>query len=86
MKKMIFAILIFVALGAGAQQKVTKDSSGVYKNLTVKKATTPPKQTGNYYLAPDGKKYPIYVSENGKFFVVRISKKTGKPYRQYLAI
>lgn len=31
-----------------------------------------------------GNTYPIYISENGSCFIYRISKKTGKEYRQYL--
>lgn len=36
------------------------------------------------YVAADGTKYPIYISGNGKYFIIRKSKKTGKEYRQYL--
>jgi uncharacterized protein YxeA len=36
------------------------------------------------YKAKDGREYPIYLSKNGKAFIVRVSKKSGKEYRQYL--
>ena len=32
----------------------------------------------------NGTQYPIYVSESGSCFIIKVSKKTGKPYRQYL--
>lgn len=35
------------------------------------------------YLASDGTKYPIYMSANGKCFIIRTSK-NGKQYKQYL--
>lgn len=36
------------------------------------------------FRAKDGKEYPIYISKQGKAFIWRISKKTGKQYKQYL--
>lgn len=36
------------------------------------------------FKAKDGKEYPIYVSKQGKAFIWRVSKKTGKQYKQYL--
>ena len=43
-----------------------------------------PLLTKYYYLASDGTKYPIYMSANGKCFIIRTSSKTGKQYKQYL--
>jgi hypothetical protein len=43
-----------------------------------------PLLTKYYYLASDGTKYPIYMSANGKCFIIRTSNKTGKQYKQYL--
>ena len=36
------------------------------------------------YVDKRGVSYPIYLSSTGKAFIIRISKKTGKQYRQYL--
>lgn len=36
------------------------------------------------YKTKDGKEYPIYLSKNGKAFIVRVSKKSGREYKQYL--
>lgn len=43
-----------------------------------------PTMTKYFYLTKDGDKYPIYATANGKCFVIKTSKKTGKSYRQYL--
>lgn len=40
--------------------------------------------TGYEYQAADGTVYPVYLSKNGKAFIWRTSKKTGKKYRYYL--
>ena len=56
-----------------------QDSS---KSTKIKKDT--PTLTKYYYLASDGTKYPIYMSNSGKCFIIRTSSKTGKQYKQYL--
>lgn len=33
-----------------------------------------------------GQDYPVYISKNGAYYVVRISKKSGKEYKQYLKL
>ena len=60
-------------------RKTTKDSTIVDKS-TIKDA----KMTKYYYLTADGTKYPIYMSSDGKCFIIRTSSKHGKKYRQYL--
>lgn len=46
-------------------------------------------KTASYSLTPytyttlDGAKYPIYISDKGKYFIFRTSK-NGRKYRQYL--
>ena len=32
----------------------------------------------------EGKTYPIFITKNGACYIIRISKKTGKEYKQYL--
>lgn len=51
------------------------------KSVKIKKDN--PTLTKYFYLASDGTKYPIYMSTNGKCFIIRISK-NGREYRQYL--
>ena len=56
------------------QEDSTKSSK--QKNMGVKTQYT--------FKAKDGKEYPIYVSKQGKAFIWKVSKKTGKQYKQYL--
>lgn len=69
-----------------AQTKVKTDAQGNYVTATVKgqKSGSKAKETGKYFVDKDGKKYPVMESKNGKLFIVRISKKTGNPYNQYI--
>ena len=41
-------------------------------------------KTAYTYVDSKGVSYPVYLSSTGKAFVKKISKKTGKEYRQYL--
>ena len=86
MKKifMIIALMSCLLWGCQAQsrkpiRKATKDSMIVDKSM-IKDA----KMTKYFYLTPDGTKHPIYMSPDGKCFIIRTSSKHGKQYRQYL--
>ena len=86
---MVFAfVLLFCAAilqGCKAQNVIRKGD--VFVQVSDSNAT---KIKGSYsmtkfiYQTSDGTKYPIYMSEKGKCFIFRTSKKTGKQYRQYL--
>lgn len=41
-------------------------------------------KTQYVFKTKDGKEYPIYISKQGKAFIWKVSKKTGKQYKQYL--
>ena len=82
----IFILLITLSFAGIAQIKVKKDGSGNYIALNETKKIKPGTLTGQTFKAADGKIYPIYKSINGKFYIIRVSKKTGKEYKQYLSI
>lgn len=77
------AVLVIMFLGINAQT-VKKDSTGVYTSIV--KTKIPDKKTGEFYKDSKGVKYPIYVSSNGKYYVIRVSKNTGKEYKSYLKL
>lgn len=82
MKKLVFLILMLLSLTAFSQTKVSKSSDGYYKTEKVEKVK--PVDTGLKFKTADGEVFPIYKSGEGKYFIIRTSKKTGKQYRQYL--
>lgn len=41
-----------------------------------------PTMTKYFYLDKKGNKFPIYMTANGKCFIIKTSKRTGKPYRK----
>lgn len=74
-------ILAFMVGTSGAQNVQRQGKVFVEQKAT---RTTQAQKTEYVYKAKDGKEYPIYLSKNGKAFIIRVSKKTGKEYRQYL--
>lgn len=45
-----------------------------------------PTMTKYVYVDCDKKPYPIYMSANGKCFIIKTSKETGKPYRKPIKV
>lgn len=81
MKKLLLLLfLIFsigVAMGQQCSTKVSRDSQGnFYETKTCKTAVL----TKYKYMDAQRKVYPVYMNGKGKFFIYRVSKKTGKPY------
>jgi len=83
--KKALILVLFVLLGgmtAQAQEVIRKGNT--FEQVSKKKQKETYKLTQYTYIASDGTKYPIYISEKGKYFIFRKSAKTGKEYRQYL--
>ena len=69
-----------------AQTKVRTDSTGNYRVVYQKSDSAKGEPTGKYLIVKDGTKYPVYLGANGRFYVIRTSKKTGKQYKQYIVV
>lgn len=85
MKKFIMLVACLLALGVNnsSSQQVTRSGKTFEVSTTKQGTKSEPKATGYTYKQGD-KVYPIYMGSTGSCFVVKISKKTGKEYRQYL--
>lgn len=83
---LIICMVLGTILMASAEVKyvvnnASKDISKAPTERTIKKDTVPPYNTGWTYNGQ-----PVLISKGGEgsAYVERVSKKTGKPYRQYL--
>lgn len=84
MKKFIlFTIMVFVFGLVSNAQSVQKQGNN-FTQVTAK--GTKSKETKTQYTFTDSKNntYPVYLSSTGKAFIKKISKKSGKEYKQYL--
>jgi hypothetical protein len=77
MKKIIF--LALVLMGTTATAQIERDSTGNFYQLPETNQPTP-----YTFTTSKGEVFPVYVTESGKFYVIRTSKSSGKQYRQYL--
>ncbi len=75
-------LLVLLSSGAFAQSTIKRDADGNF--IQVSKSKEPPVKTGHWYKDAKGKMYDVYVTSTGKFFVTKVSAKTGKEYRYYL--
>lgn len=84
MYKKLFLIVVCLLLGSVVYAQEVVRNGNTFTQTSKKKAKEAFMTTPYTYVASDGTKYPIYVSGNGKYFIIRKSAKTGKEYRQYL--
>lgn len=85
MKKLFIVIiaLLFSCITCGAQVVREGNTFSVETKAKTSKKSEPI-ATNLSYKDKKGNVYPIYVTERGSVFVIKVSKKTGKEYRYYL--
>ena len=87
MKKIILAAIMLLSLNVGVQaQSVQRQGNNFTQVSNNRGGKSSGKETETKYTYTDskGNVYPIYLSSTGKAFIKKVSKKTGKEYRQYL--
>lgn len=87
MKKVTLILTLLLAVSTGfSQTKVVRDTNGNFITQKAPKKQSEDKQTGQTYTTAKGESFPVYISEKGKYYVIRTSKESGKEYKQYLKI
>lgn len=84
-QQLLLLAMLLLSISAMCQTKVTVKDNIFY---SVKDSTTKAiKYSATVYKWHDseGKEYVVYLSELGKYFVIRTSKKTGNTYKMYLS-
>lgn len=86
MKKIIIAAIMLFSLNVGVQAQSVVKSGNNFTQVTNKGGKSGGKETKTQYTFKDskGNVYPVYLSASGKAFIKRVSKKTGKEYKQYM--
>lgn len=72
--------MLFAGIGNISAQ-TWRGNTIVATQTTAKKAAA--EKTPFTYQTADGKTYPVYISQRGSCFIIRVSK-AGKEYKQYL--
>ena len=88
MRKLIIAAIMLLALGVNNSsiyaQSVTKNGNNFTQVTNNKKSGSKETKTQYTYTDSKGNTYHVWLSSGGKAFIKRISKKTGKEYKQYV--
>ena len=84
MKKLIICISMMLAFGLVSNaQSVTKQGNN-FTQVSNKKSAGKETKTQYTYTDSKGVVYPVWLSSTGKAFIKKVSKKTGKEYKQYV--
>lgn len=83
---LLIALMGICAIGAAQTSDAKVERNGkVFSQKSVKKAKIEPVVTDFQWEDFKGNIYPILVNPNsGRCFVIKVSGKTGKEYKQYL--
>lgn len=86
MKKLLIAAIMLFSLNVGVQAQSVVKSGNNFTQVSNKGGKSGGKETKTQYTYTDskGEVYPVYLSATGKAFIKKVSKKTGKDYKQYL--
>lgn len=84
MKRLLTLVVLALMVGTIFSQNVKREGNTFVEVKSDKVSLKNDSLTAMTYKAKDGKEYPIYLSKNGKAFIVRVSKKSGREYKQYL--
>ena len=88
MKRLFAIILMIVSIAmlanAGNDDKSFKCENKTYSSTGRVTGSSIPVATGFTWKDSKGKKYPIYISESGSCYTIRVSNKTGKEYKSYM--
>lgn len=86
MKKIIIAAIMLFSLNVGVQAQSVVKSGNTFTQVNNKSGKSGGEETKTKYTFKDskGNVYPVYLSASGKAFIKKVSKKTGKEYKQYV--
>ena len=83
--KRLFALLLLVlAMGLAANAQTYTRSGNTFISSTGERVKAEPVKTKFTWKDSKGREYPVYISKTGSCFIIKVSAKTGKEYRNYL--
>lgn len=82
MKHIIIIFIVFLMSTMGFAQTVTRNGDTFKVEQTSK--STENAITKFTWIDNKGISYPVYKSSRNSFYIIKISKKSGKEYKQYL--
>ena len=84
MKKLIIAAIMLLSMNVGIYAQSVSRQGNTFTQVSNKKSAGKETKTQYVYTDSKGNSYPVWLSSSGKAFIKKVSKKTGKEYRQYV--
>ena len=84
MKKLVMCITMMLAFSLVTNAQSVQRQGNTFTQVSNKKSAGKETKTQYIYKDSKGVEYPVYLSSTGKAYIKKISKKTGKEYKQYI--
>lgn len=84
MKRFIIYILMVLSFSIVTNAQNVQREGNTFTQVGIKKSGTPETKTSYTFKDSKGNAYTIYLSSSGKAYIKKISKKSGKEYKQYV--
>ena len=83
-RRLLSLMLLVLIIGLEANAQTYTRGGNTFISSTGERVKTKPVKTKFTWKDSKGKEYPVYISNTGSCFVIKVSAKTGKEYRNYL--
>lgn len=83
-RRLLALLLLVLAMGLAANAQTYTRNGNTFTSAKSVKAKAEPVKTKFTWKDSKGKEYPVYISTKGSCFVIKVSSKTGKEYKNYL--
>lgn len=84
MKKVLVMLVLLLGLTAPTYSQNFEKHGTEFVQTKTTRTKSEPEKTTYTWKDSKGNVYPIYISNTGSCFVLKVSAKTGKEYRYYL--
>lgn len=83
-RRLLTLLLLVLAIGLAANAQTYTRNGNTFMSVKAERSKSEPVKTKFTWKDSKGKEYPVYISNSGSCFVIKVSSKTGKEYRNYL--
>lgn len=83
-RRLFTLLLLVLVMGLAANAQTYTRSGNTFISSTGERVKAKPVKTKFTWKDNKGKEYPVYISKSGSCFIIKVSAKTGKEYRNYL--
>lgn len=83
-RRLLTLLLLVLAMGLAANAQTYTRSGNTFISSTGERVKASDTKTKFTWKDSKGKEYPIYISKSGSCYVLKVSAKTNKEYKQYL--